>query len=193
MLRGQGSSWAQRQPCPVSQLSSRRLAKSSSHTRGEAFRRAWTLWPSGRHETETTHCPRWSPTGCPGMEAQHGAGMIPACRRLLAPPCPLPASVQLCSSLLTMQTGKPSAGHGPGSAPAFLGVCSQTVQNQSRCRYTFSNNALNRCAFVFSARQQSTGWMQTLTVVLVSAEPPWLHLNVLQSDGRHQRTADLHV
>lgn len=38
MLRGQGSAWALRQPCPASRLSSGRLAKSLSRTRGEAFR-----------------------------------------------------------------------------------------------------------------------------------------------------------
>lgn len=108
----------------------------------------------------------------------------PQCHTLLAP-----SALELAPHYAN---GKASAGHRRGVrllSSGSLRNCSKPIDVAT----LFSSNALNRRAFVFSARQQSTGWLQPLTVVVLSAEPLWLHLNVSQSDGRHQRTADLHV
>lgn len=142
MLRGQGSAWALRSPALAPGCPAEGWQRARPTHEGKRFGGTWTLWPSRGRETETPQCPWWSLRDVPGVGGQHGAGMILcAARRATAPsPARAPGTSSTHSGVSSSLCKRESLqlGTDGGCAPGSLGICCGTVQNRSRCRYTFS-------------------------------------------------------
>lgn len=131
MLRGQGSA----RPCPVSRLSSRRLAQSLSHARGKHLGEPG---PSGGHETEPASVVEpWDSWG-------QRAGMA------LSPPrAPALESAPHYANGTAFSWARTGA-------PASRGICVELFKPPWMSLHFLSGNALSGCALVFSTSQQST-------------------------------------
>lgn len=126
MLRGQGSSRALRSPALSPGCPAEGWQRACPTHEGKRFGGTWTLWPSGGCETETPHCPWWSPPRCPGDGRAARSRDDPACRTPCHRPVPCPC---LCNTEAPAPELAPHYANGKafswarmGGAPGSLGI-----------------------------------------------------------------------